>query len=57
MKIAVLVFLLISACVNFVMNIYIIDEVRGETHWTDYAALVWSALELFAITYVCRNWI
>lgn len=57
MKIAVLVFLLISACVNLVMNIYIIDEVRGETHWTDYAALVWSALELFAIIYVCRYWI
>lgn len=57
MKIAVLVFLLISACVNLVMNIYIIDDVRVEAHWTDYAALVWSALELFAIMYVCRNWI
>lgn len=57
MKIAVLVFLLISACVNLVMNIYIIDDVRGKVQWADYVALVWSALELFAIIYVCRNWI
>lgn len=57
MKIAVLVFLLISACVNLVMNIYIIDDVRGKAQWADYVALVWSAMELFAITYVCRNWI
>lgn len=57
MKIAVLVFLLISACVNLVMNIYIIDDVRGKAQWADYVALVWSAIELFAITYVCRDWI
>lgn len=57
MKIAVLVFLLVSACANLVMNIYIIDDVKGNVHWADYVALVWSALELFAIIYVCRNWI
>ena len=57
MKIAVLVFLLVSACANLVMNIYIIDDVKGNIHWSDYAALAWSALELFAIIYVCRNWI
>lgn len=57
MKIAVLVFLLISSITNLVMNIYIIDDVRGKVQWADYAALVWSALELFAIIYVCRNWL
>lgn len=57
MKIAVLVFLLISSIANFVMNIYIVDDVRGRAQWADYAALVWSAMELFAIMYVCRNWI
>lgn len=57
MKIAVLVFLLISSITNLVMNIYIIDDVRGKVQWVDYAALVWSALELFTIIYVCRNWI
>ena len=57
MKIAVLVFLLISSITNRVMNIYIIDDGRGKVQWADYAALVWSALELFAIIYVCRNWL
>lgn len=57
MKIAVLVFLLISSITNLVMNIYIIDDVREKVQWADYVALVWSALELFAIIYVCRNWI
>lgn len=57
MKIAVLVFLLISSITNLVMNIYIIDDVRGKVQWADYAALVWSALELFAIIYVCCYWV
>ena len=57
MKIAVLVFLLISSITNLLMNIFIIDDVRGKVQWADYAALVWSALELFAIIYVCCNWI
>lgn len=57
MKIAVLVFLLISSITNLLMNTYIIDDVRGKVQWADYAALVWSALELFAIIYVCCNWI
>lgn len=57
MKIAVLVFLLISSITNLVMNICIIDDVRGKVQWADYAALVWSALELFAIIYVCCYWV
>lgn len=57
MKIAVLVFLLISSITNLLMNIFIIDDVRGKVQWADYAALVWSVLELFAIIYVCSNWI
>lgn len=57
MKIAVLAFLLISSIANFIMNIYIVDDVRGKAQWADYVALVWSALKLFAIIYVCRYWI
>ena len=57
MKIAVLVFLLISSITNLLMNIFIIDDVRGKVQWADYAALVWSVLELFAIIYVCSNWL